>query len=71
MRSIWRQSPIRAPTLILAGGADRFYSRELFVETARLIPRSRLRVFERRGHFTVTKHREWSREIERFMRRGQ
>src|SRR4051794_34001875 len=26
------QSPIRAPTLILAGGADRFYGRELFVE---------------------------------------
>jgi len=60
-------SPIRAPTLILAGSADRFYSPELFAETARLIPGSRLRVFEGRGHVTVTMHPEWSREIERFI----
>jgi pimeloyl-ACP methyl ester carboxylesterase len=63
-------SPIRAPTLILAGGADRFYSPELFAETARLIPASRLRVFERRGHITVTMHPEWAREIERFIESG-
>jgi pimeloyl-ACP methyl ester carboxylesterase len=64
------RSPIRAPTLILAGGADRFYSPELFAETARLIPGSRLRVFERRGHVTVARHPEWSREIERFIAEG-
>jgi len=46
MLSLWR--PARAPTLVLAGSADRFYSPELFAETARLIPASRLRVFERR-----------------------
>jgi pimeloyl-ACP methyl ester carboxylesterase len=50
------RSPIRAPTLILAGGADRVYSPELFAEIARLIPGSRLRVFARRGHITVTMH---------------
>jgi pimeloyl-ACP methyl ester carboxylesterase len=61
------QSAIRAPTLILAGGADRFYSPELFAETARLIPDSRLRVFEGRGHITVTTHPEWAGEIERFL----
>ena len=61
------RSPIRASTLILAGGADRFYSPELFAETVRLIPDSRLRVFERRGHITVTMHPEWAREIERFL----
>ncbi|MDA0166488.1 alpha/beta hydrolase [Solirubrobacter ginsenosidimutans] len=61
------QSPIRASTLILAGGADRFYSPELFAETARLIPDSRLRVFEGRGHITVTTHPEWAGEIERFL----
>jgi pimeloyl-ACP methyl ester carboxylesterase len=64
------RSPIRASTLILAGGADRFYSPELFAETARLIPGSRLRVFERRGHITVTMHPEWAREIERFLAPG-
>jgi pimeloyl-ACP methyl ester carboxylesterase len=61
------RSPIRASTLILAGGADRFYGPELFAETARLIPDSRLRVFERRGHITVTMHPEWAREIEHFL----
>ena len=61
------RSPIRAPTLILAAGADRFYSPELFAETARLIPAGRLRVFERRGHITVTMHPEWAGEIERFI----
>ena len=30
--------PIRAPTLILVGADDRFYTRELFAETAALIP---------------------------------
>ena len=61
------RSPIRAPTLILAGSEDRFYSPELFAETARLIPGSRLRVFEGRGHLTVARHPEWTREIERFI----
>jgi pimeloyl-ACP methyl ester carboxylesterase len=64
------RSPIRARTLILAGGEDRFYSRELFAETARLIPGSRLRVFEGRGHITVTRGREWPREVSRFLVAG-
>ena len=63
-------SPIRAPTLILAGSEDRFYTPELFAETARLIPDSRLRVFEGRGHVTVARHPEWTREIERFIAEG-
>jgi pimeloyl-ACP methyl ester carboxylesterase len=45
--------PIRAPTLILAGRDDRFYSPELFAETARLIPGSELHLLEGRGHITV------------------
>jgi pimeloyl-ACP methyl ester carboxylesterase len=64
-------SAIRAPTVILAGSADRFYSPELFAETARLIPGSRLRVFEGRGHVTAARHPEWSREIERFIAAGE
>jgi pimeloyl-ACP methyl ester carboxylesterase len=59
--------PIRAPTLILVGSADHWYSRELFAETACLIPDSRLRVFEDRGHVSVYKHPEWARDIERFL----
>jgi pimeloyl-ACP methyl ester carboxylesterase len=58
---------IRAPTLILAGSEDRFYSPELFTETARLIPDSRLRMLEGRGHITATMDPEWGHEIERFL----
>ena len=64
------RSPIRAPTVILAGSEDRFYSPELFAETARLISGSRLRVFDGRGHVTVARHPEWPREIERFVEEG-
>ena len=64
------RGPIRAPTLILAGSEDRWYSPELFAETARLIPGSRLRVFEGRGHVTVARHPEWPGEIERFIATG-
>ena len=64
------RSPIRAPTAILAGSDDRFYSPELFAETARLIPASRLRVIDGRGHLTVARHPDWSREIDRFVAEG-
>ncbi len=64
------RTPIRASTLILAGSADRWYSPELFAETARLIARSRLRVFQRRGHVTASMHPGWSREIARFIAEG-
>jgi pimeloyl-ACP methyl ester carboxylesterase len=64
------RTPIRAPTLILAGGADHWYTPELFAETARLIPGSRLRVFEGRGHVTVYRHPEWAGEVERFLSKG-
>jgi pimeloyl-ACP methyl ester carboxylesterase len=64
------RNPIRSPTLILGGSEDRFYSPELFAETARLIPDSRMRVFEGRGHLTVVRHPEWTREIQRFVAMG-
>jgi pimeloyl-ACP methyl ester carboxylesterase len=64
------RSPIRAPTLILGGSEDFFYTPDLFAETARLIPGSRLRVFEGRGHLSAGRHPEWTPEIERFMADG-
>lgn len=45
---------IRAVTLILAGGRDRFYGHDRFERTRQLIPDSRLLVRPRRGHLTVT-----------------
>lgn len=49
-----RCSPIHAPTLMVAGARDRFYSPEIFRETQLLIPGSRLLIRPRRGHVTVT-----------------
>ena len=40
---------ITAPTLMVAGGRDRFYSPELFRETAERIPNARLRPVPRQG----------------------
>jgi pimeloyl-ACP methyl ester carboxylesterase len=48
------RATIQAPTLIIAGGRDRFYHPGLFEETAALIPDSRLLVFPRKGHLAVT-----------------
>lgn len=50
-------NPIRARALIVAGGRDRFYTRELFEQTAALIPNSTLALFPRRGHVTVVSDR--------------
>ena len=61
------KSPIQAPTLILVGEEDRFYSPELFAETARLIPGSRLHVFEGRGHVSVGRDPGYTREIEEWL----
>lgn len=41
---------IAAPTLLIAGERDRFYTPELFWETARRIPNSRLCWYRGRGH---------------------
>jgi pimeloyl-ACP methyl ester carboxylesterase len=55
--------PIQAPTLILAGRDDRFYAPELFEETARLIPDSRLCLLSGRGHVTVMRDRRFLTEL--------
>jgi pimeloyl-ACP methyl ester carboxylesterase len=41
---------IRVPVLLVAGGADQFFTREAVEETARLIPGSSLRIYEGRDH---------------------
>ena len=44
---------VRSPTLLIAGGRDRFYEPELFHETVRLIPGCRLSLHPERGHISV------------------
>jgi pimeloyl-ACP methyl ester carboxylesterase len=59
---------ITAPTLLVAGGRDRFYSPELFRETAERIPNARLRLYQDKGHAGVMTHKPAIREIVDFLR---
>lgn len=59
---------ITAPTLLVAGGRDRFYSPELFRETAERIPDARLSLYQEKGHAGVMTHKPAIREIVAFLR---
>jgi pimeloyl-ACP methyl ester carboxylesterase len=63
-------APIQAPTLIVAGGQDRFYPQALFAETARLIPDATLAIYPRRGHITVVSDPDAQAVIIKFLRAG-
>jgi pimeloyl-ACP methyl ester carboxylesterase len=58
---------IAAPTLLVAGGRDRFYTPELFRETAERIPGARLLLYPGKGHAGVMTHRPALREIIAFL----
>jgi pimeloyl-ACP methyl ester carboxylesterase len=64
-------APIRAPTLIVGGGQDRFYPQALFAETARLIPDATLAIYPRRGHITVVSDPDAQAVIIKFLRVGR
>ena len=59
---------ITAPTLLIVGGRDRFYSPELFRETADRIPDARLSLYHDKGHVGVMTHKPAIREIVDFLR---
>jgi pimeloyl-ACP methyl ester carboxylesterase len=59
---------ISAPTLLVVGGRDRYYSPELFRETAERIPNAGLRLYQDKGHAGVLTHRPAIREIVAFLR---
>lgn len=58
---------ITAPTLVIAGARDRFYSAELFRQTAQAIPGARLILFPSKGHFGTVAHRAAIKDIGRFL----
>jgi pimeloyl-ACP methyl ester carboxylesterase len=62
---------ITAPTLLVAGGRDRFYTPELFRETADRIPGARLALYQHKGHAGVITHKPAIREIVAFLRADQ
>jgi pimeloyl-ACP methyl ester carboxylesterase len=47
-------SPIRAPTLVISAGRDRFYPIALIEQTAALIPDARIDIEPKYGHMSVT-----------------
>jgi pimeloyl-ACP methyl ester carboxylesterase len=59
---------ITAPTLLVAGGRDWYYSPELFRQTAERIPHGRLRLYPDKGHAGVLTHKPAIREIVAFLR---
>lgn len=62
---------VRAPTLLVGGGRDRFYDRELFEQTARLIPGCVLEMHPERGHITVISDRRAVAQIRGFLNHDQ
>jgi pimeloyl-ACP methyl ester carboxylesterase len=58
---------ITAPTLLVAGGRDRYYSPELFRQTAERIPGARLALYPDKGHAGVLTHRPAVAEIVAFL----
>lgn len=58
---------ITAPTLVVGGARDRFYSPELFRETVRCIPSARLLLYPGKGHFGTITARATPAEILRFL----
>jgi pimeloyl-ACP methyl ester carboxylesterase len=58
---------VTAPTLLVAGDRDRFYSPELFRETAERIPGARLLLYPGKGHAGVLTHRPANRKIVAFL----
>lgn len=58
---------ITAPTLVVAGGRDRFYDGHLFHETVRRIPDGTLLMYPTKGHAGVVSHRPAQREVARFL----
>jgi pimeloyl-ACP methyl ester carboxylesterase len=59
---------ITAPTLLVAGGRDQYYSPDLFRETAERIPNGRLALYPDKGHAGVLTHKPATREIVAFLR---
>jgi pimeloyl-ACP methyl ester carboxylesterase len=64
---------ISAPTLLLAGERDRYYTPELFRETAKRIPAARLRLYPGKGHASIATltYKPTVRAILQFLTAGQ
>jgi len=62
-----RIAAVSAPTLVTGGGNDRFYTAELFTDTAQRIPGARLTIYPRAGHIGTQGNRRLVRDILEFL----
>jgi pimeloyl-ACP methyl ester carboxylesterase len=62
-----RLDRVTAPTLVVGGGRDRFYSPELFCSTARGIRDGHLLLYPRSSHATAASHRSAKRAVVKFL----
>ncbi|MGI8571898.1 MAG: alpha/beta fold hydrolase [Solirubrobacteraceae bacterium] len=61
---------VQAPTVLIAGGRDRFYDQELFGQTADLIPECLLHIYPKRGHVTVLSDPRAVAQVHGFLNHG-
>ena len=60
-------SEIRVPVLLIGGGEDVLFPREILEETARLVPGCTLRVYEGRGHAQAISDERFCRDVLEFI----
>ena len=65
---LYRLAQIMAPTLVVAGDKDPFYTEALFRETAEGIPNARLILYKGMGHPAAGK--QFSRDVLKFLKEG-
>lgn len=59
---------VRAPTLVIGGGRDGYYSPSLFEQTAARIPHASYTQMRRKGHLTASLDHAVRKEIRRYLR---
>lgn len=62
-----RLGEIKAPTLVIGGERDEYYSTANFRRTADGIPRSHLIIYPNAGHIAAVTHRRFTRDIADFL----
>ncbi|MET7771478.1 alpha/beta hydrolase [Nocardia sp. NPDC005366] len=65
-----RLGEIQAPTLVIGGERDEFYSTANFRRTADGIPRSHLIIYPNAGHIAAITHRRFARDVADFLEAG-
>jgi pimeloyl-ACP methyl ester carboxylesterase len=63
-------SDIPVPVLLACGDEDLYFAKEVYEETARLIPDCRLRMYEGVGHVGAVRDKRFPQDVQDFVRQG-